>query len=226
LNVPQRIGVFEWQKAVCSEHGLSNSVARLILMVISLHMDPDGSNAFPSQETIAERAKVTTRSVVTHVGKAVRLGWLRKYTAGRTGQGWHLNGYEATVPDDVYPLLKRSERPSPRPKAKRSERVSAPSAERGETDSTNVMNMKAEVGERDSHYLSLLTSPITKEGAAPPSPAEAGSAAPERMHDESLRGIVRTMRLMRWTDEEILKKHAKYGMTAAHLTDGNPGSPT
>jgi hypothetical protein len=227
--VPQRIGVFEWQKAVCSEHGPSSSVARLILMVVSLHMDPDGGNAWPSQETIAERAAITSRCVVTHLGNAVRLGWLRRYTAGRTKQDWRLNGYEATVPDDVYPLLKGAERHSPRRVLKSGEGGSEPSTKGDAPGSKRVVKLVQKGGEGDSHYLSR-TSSITKEGAASPSPAKAGSAAqeqePEPWPDAKLRLQVQVLRAMRWSDDRILAKHGRHGMTSSHLADGNPGGPT
>jgi len=75
----------------------------------------------------------------------------------------------------------------------------------------------------DRHSVHPISSEITKEisskSAASPSPAKAGSAArnSEPLTDERLHEIVRTLRGVGWTENEILQKHAKLGMTAAHI---------
>lgn len=67
--------------------------------------------------------------------------------------------------------------------------------------------------------LTEKTRACARESAASPAPAAAGSAAPEPQEwtEDGLRLQVRTLRLMHWSDERILKKFAKHGMTRAHL---------
>jgi DNA-binding Lrp family transcriptional regulator len=130
-EVPQSVDRFRWSQAVCSEQGPAGSITRLVLLVISLHMDADGTRAWPSQQTIASRARISRRSVVTHLESAEREGWVSRYVAGRNSQGWRLSGYKATVPDRVYPTL--PDKPwDADPNWKRGERSDPPIPQRGE----------------------------------------------------------------------------------------------
>jgi hypothetical protein len=160
--VPQPVDRYTWQQQICGEHGPNNSTARLILLAISLHMNADGSGAWPSQKTIAARALVTDRAVRKHLEIAVRHGWLARSIAGRNGQGWALHEYGAVVPDAVYdhipekpweadPKWERGERRSPPVAAKGAEPYSARSdsqAEGAERSTSKVRNGEAEGAER------------------------------------------------------------------------------
>lgn len=168
--MPQPIDRYTWQQQVCGELGPANPTARLILMVISLHMNAQGENAWPSQATIAARARVTRRIVNKHLEIADRQGWLARYPAGRNGQGWRLDGYAAVVPDAVYDKLpekpweadatwQRSEPRSP-PQAIASGLLQAKG---GERHASNVVNGVQKGGERDdvkvvNHVLTNLPS--------------------------------------------------------------------
>ena len=103
--MPQPVDRYRWQQAICSEQGPQSATARLILLAVSLHMDSDGMNAWPAQRTLAKRALVSRRSIVTHLELAERDGWVKRYAARSGGHGWRLDGYEAVVPDDVYVTL-------------------------------------------------------------------------------------------------------------------------
>lgn len=167
---------YTWQQAVCGEQGPKSSTARLVLLTVSLHMDAQGMNAWPSQATLARRACVSRRSVTTHLDQAQRDGWITRTTAGRNGQGWRLTGYEASVPDDVYrslperpwesdPEWKRGERPAPR-NAYGGEAAAPPQSERGATDTADVAQLTtergatgAEGGAPGAHESSLLNLP-------------------------------------------------------------------
>lgn len=170
--MPQPVDRYMWQQQVCGEHGPRSPTTRLVLLAISLYMDSQGGRAWPSQETIARRASVTRRAVVTHLEIAEQLGWVNRYDAGRTGQGWRLCGYEAVVPDDVYaslparpwetdPTWKRSESRSP-PQGEALRKQSA----RGEGWGSSVVNVPprrgasdASRGEPRSHESSLPNLP-------------------------------------------------------------------
>jgi hypothetical protein len=150
--VPQPVDRYNWQQQVCGEHGPGSPTARLVLLAISLHMNAQGANAWPSQATIARRSCVSTRVVVKHLGIAERQGWLKRYEAGRNGQGWRLTGYEAVLPDHVYELL--PERPwESDPKWQRREPRSPPLPERGEQRAPNVVNGARERGEGERQNL-------------------------------------------------------------------------
>jgi hypothetical protein len=104
-QMKQPVDRYTWQQVVYSEHGPRSAVARTILIAVSLHMDANGQNAWPSQATIARRALVSPRSVVAKLEAAEHDGWIARYEAGRSGKGWRLYRYEATVPDAVYETL-------------------------------------------------------------------------------------------------------------------------
>jgi hypothetical protein len=137
-------------------------------MVISLHMDADGLSAWPSQKTIATRALVSRRSVVTHLEEAEQEGWVRRYDARPDGPGWRLCGYEATVPDAVYealperpwevdPSWRRGEHDAPRCPVERGESAAPRSptgnlahAERGANVTRDVVQLTTERGATDA----------------------------------------------------------------------------
>lgn len=153
----QPVDRYSWQQAICGEQGPQNPIARLVLLIISLHMNAEGVNAWPSQETIARRALVSRRSVVKHLKIAERIGWVARHPAGFHKQGWRRDGYEAVVPDAVYNTI--PERPwEADPQWRRGERGSPPSApqiaaggKRGEPDASNVVNLATKRGAPGAH---------------------------------------------------------------------------
>lgn len=88
-----------WQKAIISEYG-PEKTTRLILLVLSIFMDMNGI-CFPSTVSISKAAKVSLRSVITHLEKAEHDGWIKKMIAGFNGQGWKRNKYQAEIPEKV-----------------------------------------------------------------------------------------------------------------------------
>ena len=77
---------WEWRDLFASEHGPPDPSTRLVLFVLSLHMNQNGENAFPAQQLIATRTGLSERSVRTHLDHAVRGGWLRISKKARRGQ--------------------------------------------------------------------------------------------------------------------------------------------
>src|SRR5262249_23610195 len=82
------------------DHGPSSPSVLLTLYVIGTFMDRDGI-AWPNQQSIANGARTSVRSVQRHIQTAVRAGWLGVNLAGRGGQGWRHNAYRCAVPSDL-----------------------------------------------------------------------------------------------------------------------------
>jgi hypothetical protein len=123
--VPQPVDVYVWRQSIASRRGPANPQTRYVLLVLSLHMRPDGTNAWPSQRHLAVRSGLNERVVRRHLALAERTGWLTRLDAGRNGQGWRLTKYEAAVPDEVCAEL--PERPwEADPTWRREDSVSAP----------------------------------------------------------------------------------------------------
>lgn len=95
------IDKYKWMNAIASKYGPRNPTTRHVLLTLSLHMNQRGDNAWPSQSLLAERTELSERSVQKHLKLAEKLGWLKVYDKGTTGQGWRLHGYVATVPADL-----------------------------------------------------------------------------------------------------------------------------
>jgi hypothetical protein len=86
-----------------SGRGPQGRLTRSVLIAVSLHMNRDGTRAWPTQELIAKRAGVGERTVRRHLKTAERDGWVER-TLVRRGKGhaWYRTEYAACVPDDVY----------------------------------------------------------------------------------------------------------------------------
>jgi hypothetical protein len=92
---------WQWRVLLASEHGPTNPSTRLVLFVLSLHMNQVGDNAFPSQQLIAKRSGLSERSVRRHLALAEKAGWINVYQKSRKGQAWFVHEYVATIPDDL-----------------------------------------------------------------------------------------------------------------------------
>jgi len=92
---------WQWRELIASEHGPANPSTRLVLLVLALHMNQDGANAFPSQQLIATRSGLSVRSVRTHLALAAAAQWVRIYQKRRSGQNWFIHEYVATIPDEL-----------------------------------------------------------------------------------------------------------------------------
>ena len=101
--------LFQWRNLVCSEHG-PKSTTRLVLIVLSLHMNSDGGSCFPSVETVAKRAGISKRAVCEHLNLAATLGWITRFRKGESGRSWRKWHYQATIPN---PLRGDGESPTP-----------------------------------------------------------------------------------------------------------------
>ncbi|CAA9890530.1 hypothetical protein METHB2_240003 [Candidatus Methylobacter favarea] len=86
----------QWQQAIL-ESGLGSGFAH-VLMALSLYMDVEGRNCYPTEETIAERIRITRKSVSGHLKRAVDVGFLSRYLRGVEGKRGFSYGYIAQIP--------------------------------------------------------------------------------------------------------------------------------
>ena len=77
---------------------------RLVLLNLSIYMNDEGKNCFPSTEQQTVDTGLTERTVITHIDNAVAAGFLKKGMKGRSGKGWARHEYEAVIPHGTEPL--------------------------------------------------------------------------------------------------------------------------
>jgi hypothetical protein len=94
------VNLFEWRKAIVSEYG-PKPTTRLVLLVLSLHMDKEGDRCFPSTKALERETGLSERSVCTHLIMAEKTGWIKKEVCGLSGQGWKRHKYIASIPEKV-----------------------------------------------------------------------------------------------------------------------------
>jgi hypothetical protein len=112
--------LYLWRDAMLASE--LESGTRLVLLVISTHMDSNGNNAWPSQERLARETGMVRRSIVTHIQKAQAGKWLKVSESGLKGQAWKTHQYEISYPKgcatSAQPSRKGGERSAPRSKKK------------------------------------------------------------------------------------------------------------
>ena len=93
--------LFTWRWAVCSADG-PPSTTRLVLCVLSNHMNPDGGGAFPSIATLAKETGLSERAVGTHLKIATRAGWIQRKLWRSAGKDWASYCYCAALPAELH----------------------------------------------------------------------------------------------------------------------------
>jgi putative DNA primase/helicase len=86
----------QWQEAIIESRLGSGFIS--VLIALSLWMDADGRNCFPTVETIAERIGMTRKSVSQHLKKAVKIGFLHRYPRTQKDRKGFSYGYIAKIP--------------------------------------------------------------------------------------------------------------------------------
>ena len=99
------MNLFQWRNAIASKSGPKEPTTRHVLLTISLHMNCDGESCFPSVNTLAEETGRTKKSVIVHIEKAEKAGWIKKEIRGFSGQGWRRHKYRPNLPADVVKQL-------------------------------------------------------------------------------------------------------------------------
>jgi hypothetical protein len=93
--------LFRWRWAVASHAGPPSPTTRLVLLALSLHMQDDGSGAFPSEATLASKTALSDRAVRTHLALAARDGWIGRKKPRAKGRAWANYHYWATMPAGI-----------------------------------------------------------------------------------------------------------------------------
>jgi DNA-binding transcriptional MocR family regulator len=70
---------------------------RLVLLVLSMHMDPHGF-AFPSISRLSTESGLSRRQVIRVIREAQHQGWLRKTQLRSSVNGYMRNEYQAELP--------------------------------------------------------------------------------------------------------------------------------
>jgi len=103
--------LYDWRNRVASLKGPKSSVMRHVLLTLSLNMD-EVCYCFPSIKYLAERTRLTEKTVGKHLNDAVQLGWLKRRLMGGNGQAWRHYEYWGTYPQrdvaDTAPLFQHA----------------------------------------------------------------------------------------------------------------------
>jgi hypothetical protein len=186
-----------WHDLILSTDGPRNKEAKLVALAIAHHVDWSTFSTFVGVETIVTVTDICEKTVRDRIQKLIREGFLAARKIGR-GRTWKLR--ELTLGWPASPAGHEDSRPvkdtgheAPRP--------------------VDGVSMTGTAAPHDRHGVHPISSEITKEisskSAAPPSPAEAGSAAlPKKA------AFVLSLAGKGFKQDEI----AKYGKTQFALT--------
>jgi hypothetical protein len=94
----EALDVFEWRDAIRSARGPSNPTTRLVLLNLSLWINPGEMSCYPSQETQARQTGLSLRAVKHHLQLADHGGWIYRSKKRTRGKQWALSFYEPTIP--------------------------------------------------------------------------------------------------------------------------------
>ncbi len=92
--------LFEWRDAVRSECGPRSPVRRLVLLTLSLWINPGERQCWPSQQTLARQTALSLRAVKDHLQLADDEGWIFRTRKRAKGKVWAQTYYELTIPVD------------------------------------------------------------------------------------------------------------------------------
>lgn len=133
MSVDEYFDLHNWRNAVASPQGPVNDTTRLVLLALSLHMNPQGV-AWPSQETLVERTALSRRTVQTALRRAERDGWIVRSLQDQPGQRWRLTRYRAVFPGYVDPPAKPWDREPWRHSEDEAGATTAPRSSSGEQE--------------------------------------------------------------------------------------------
>ncbi len=120
---------FNWRKLVLSPNGprllqrptrkhpngrwIADKNARFVLMALANYMNADGTNAFPSQETLAKDTGLTARAIKGAMKRAADDGWIER-TRTWVYEGGRRKGFRYSYKPG-FPVIEHGERRSPFP---------------------------------------------------------------------------------------------------------------
>lgn len=104
--------LFSWRHAVTSEFGPKHPSDRLVALTISLYFNGDGLGAWPSQNTLATRTGLSSKSVGKAIRRLEKAEWLsrlaRKGPRGIRAPRWGFE-YRAKLPKKMSNALANGE---------------------------------------------------------------------------------------------------------------------
>lgn len=232
--MPYPVDRYTWQQSILSMDGPPGGQVRLVLVAISLHMNSHGIGAWPSQQTIADRASIGLRSVKRHLEVADSLGWIERRRAKLAGQKWRRTEYGAMVPDFVY--VKLPERPWEKDPTWRRGATVAPSKSSVASQVPTVTEGGANHAEGGANgdrkvvpSFGLLTLPLNSSGNYPKEGAS-GTALGETREDRKaeiarLKAISKTPARPSVHDAAWLRKNLDLGMDVERIAKITASSP-
>lgn len=134
---------FTWRSALCSAHGPKASTTRLVLLCLSLHMNEQGENCFPSITRLATESALSRKSVIDHLQLAEDEGWIdRQERPERNGQGWRRMQYSPKIPPGIMAKIIAEKGGEPAsPPSEADQKGGERGAEGGEPDGEKVVNV-------------------------------------------------------------------------------------
>ena len=81
------------------------STTKLVLLILSTHMNNDGNNCWPSFRLIAKKCTLSRDTVIKHISEAIEKGWLRKKERYRDNGDQTSNQYFPLIPAGSSPPL-------------------------------------------------------------------------------------------------------------------------
>jgi DNA-binding transcriptional ArsR family regulator len=207
-----RVTLNDWLRAVETRSGPMPPELRHLCYLLARFMSGDGSGGcFPGTRTLAIRMGVSHAAVSRRLRRLREAGWLdvepRRRQFGKPG--WL---YFPAIPMERLSVPINAQIGTPNRSNSVIGTLASNGLERSQPELERSLSKLERLSVPDS-----LTDSLTEKSAASPAFADATSAAPERMTDAGLCAQVRLLRQMHWTDERILKKFAKHGMTSEHL---------
>jgi hypothetical protein len=193
----------EWRRLMLSTDGPDNHEGKLVAIAIAEKVDWEAFNTTVGAETIARETKLCERTVRNRIQELIRDGFLSAQPVGH-GRRWKLR--ELTLRWPVRHAGHEDSRPAP-----------GTGHEGSRPACGNAMTgMRYSHDRHGVHPISSETNiEITPEGsAASPSPANAGSAAPDSEAVEVIRDLYRKG----FKPTEIWERYCKRrGMTLAQV---------
>jgi hypothetical protein len=130
----------DWRDAVRSDRGPPSSTTRQVLIEVSLWMNNDTLIAYPSEETIAKKCRLSVRSVRTHLKLAADQGWISRKLFRPAGKQWPGYCYTGGFPHGHSRPEGRSGIPAPIPESDAPRPESDSSLYRNDVPTNSVLN--------------------------------------------------------------------------------------
>ena len=96
---------WQWEQLIMSKHGPRSTSVRLALVAIAACASNSQTQAWPSQELVAERAGLSPRQVKRLLQDAESSGWVHRSMAHKPGQRWRYTVYDFTVPSELFEAI-------------------------------------------------------------------------------------------------------------------------